>query len=123
VGCGTFCTTTESPSRWAILGAEQLLTGEVQMDDQKKPDDLSWNWQRQPVFRPFSRRPPGGLRVPRPPGPPRKPSRAEREQEKRAEARAKRLHLAGLTNAGAVVMTVVLVAVVVMLVLVLVSHH
>ena len=66
-----------------------------------------------------------GLRVPPPPGPPRQPSKAEREQEKRAEARAERLHLAGLTNAGVIIMGVVLGAVVVILVLVLllVSHH
>jgi hypothetical protein len=51
------------------------------------------------------------------------PSKAEREQAKRAEARAKRLHLAGLTNAAVIIMGVVLGAVVVVLVLVLVSHH
>ena len=51
------------------------------------------------------------------------PSKAEREQEKRAEERAERLHLVGLTNAGVIIMSVVLGAVVVMLVLVLVSHH
>ncbi|MGH3303919.1 MAG: hypothetical protein ACRDOK_20015 [Streptosporangiaceae bacterium] len=54
-------------------------------------------------------------------GPPRKPSKAEREQEMRAEARAERLHLAGVTNAGVIIMSVVLAAMVVMLVLA--THH
>jgi hypothetical protein len=91
-------------------------------NDRKSPDDLSWNWSRQPVFRPFSGRVPR-LRVPRPPGPPPKPTKAEREQDKRADARAQRLHLAGLSSAGAVIMTLVLAAVVVMLVVALVTHH
>lgn len=50
-------------------------------------------------------------------------SKAEREQEKRAEARAERLHLAGLTNAAVIIMGLVLGAMVVILALVLVSHH
>jgi hypothetical protein len=87
---------------------------------------LSWNWSRGgPKWRPFSGRGGRGPRVPPPPwarNPP-KPSNAEREQAKRAEARAERLHLAGLTNAGVIIMSVVLGAAVVMLVLVLVSHH
>jgi hypothetical protein len=41
----------------------------------------------------------------------------------RAEARAERLHLTGLTNAGVIIMTVILAAVVVMVVLVLVTRH
>jgi hypothetical protein len=94
------------------------------MDDPKDPRDSSWNWQRQPQFRPYSgRRAPGGLRVPGAPGPRPEPSKSQREQEKRAEARAERLHLAGLTNAAVIVMGVVLAAVVVMLVLVLVIRH
>ena len=97
------------------------------MDDPNNPnspDNLSWNWSMGgPRWRPFRRRPPGGLRVPRPPGPPPKPSKAEREQEARAEARAERLHLAGLTNAGTIIMSLVLAAVVVILVLALVIHH
>jgi len=92
-------------------------------NDPYSPSNLSWNWGRQPQFRPFSGRWMRGPRVPPPPGPPQKPSKAEREQEVRAEARAERLHLAGLTSAGGIIMTVVLGAVVVMLVLVLVSHH
>jgi hypothetical protein len=52
-----------------------------------------------------------------------KPSKAEREREKRADARAERLHLVGLTNAAVIIMGVVLGAVVIMLVLVLVSRH
>jgi hypothetical protein len=46
-----------------------------------------------------------------------------RAQEMRAEARAERLHLAGVTNAGVIIMCAVLAAVVVLLVVVLVSHH
>ena len=95
------------------------------MDDpskRKSPDDLSWNWSRQPVFRPFSGRGPR-MRVPRPPGPPPKVTKAERDREKRADARADRMHLAGLSSAGAIIMTLVLAAVVVMLVLALVTHH
>ena len=96
------------------------------MDDPNDPheskSDLSWNWGVAPVFRPFRGRRPL-LRVPPPPGPPTKPSKAEREQEERAEARAERLHLAGLTNAGVIIMGVVLGAVVVILVVVVVSHR
>ena len=51
------------------------------------------------------------------------PDGSEREREKRADARAERLHLVGLTNAAVIIMGVVLGAVVVMLVLVVVSHH
>ena len=60
-----------------------------------------------------------GPRVPPPPWArePPKPSKAEREQAKRAEARAERLHLAGLTNAAVIIMGVVLGAAVVMLVI------
>ena len=67
----------------------------------------------------------GAARVPPPPwvrNPPN-PSKAEREQERRAEARAERLHLVGLTNAAVIIMGVVLGAMVVVVVLVLVSHH
>ena len=90
-------------------------------DDPHSPDNLSWNWSGRPQWRPFSGR--RGPRVPPPPGPPPKPSKAEREREKRAETRAERLHLAGLTNAGVIIIGVVLGAMVVVLVLVLVSHH
>ena len=77
-----------------------------------------------PKWRPFSGRWMRGPRVP----PPQwarspKPGKAEREREKRAEARAERLHLAGLTNAAVIIMGVALVAVVVMVVLALASHH
>ena len=103
------------------------MTREVPMDDPNDPysrDNLSWNWRMGgPKWRPFTRLPGRGPRVPPPPGPPPKRSKAEREQERRAEARAERLHLAGLTNAGVSIMSVVLAAAVVMLVLVLVSHH
>jgi hypothetical protein len=97
------------------------------MDDPNDPysrDNLSWNWSfGGPKWRPFR-----GRRGPRVPPPPwaRKPSRpgkAEREQEKRADARAQRLHLVGLTNAAVIIMAVVLGVVVVMLAVVLVSHH
>jgi hypothetical protein len=110
-----------------ILGAKQAFTREVPMDDPNDPysrDNLSWNWSRGgPTWRPFSGRGGRGPRVPPPPGPPPKRSKAEREQEKRAEARAERLHLVALTNAGVIIMGVVLAAVVVMVVLALVSHH
>ena len=96
-------------------------------DDPYSPDNLSWNWRfGGPKWRPFSGRTGRGPRVPPPPwarNPPQ-PSKAEREQAKRAEARAERLHLAGLTSAAVIIMGVVLGAVVVVtLVLVLVSHH
>ena len=98
------------------------------MADPKDPysrENLSWNWSRGgPWSRPFSGRGPR-LRLPPPPWarkPPR-PSRADREQEQRAEARAERLHLAGLTSAAVIIMGVVLGVVVVMLVVVLVSRH
>lgn len=97
-----------------------------QRDDPNDPysaENLSWNWQRQPQFRPFSGRWMRGPRVPPPPGPPPKPSKAEHEQERRAEARAERLHSAGLSNAGVIIMSVVLAAVVIILVLVLVTRH
>jgi hypothetical protein len=98
------------------------------MDDPDDPysrDNLSWNWRfGGPKWRPFSGQ---GLRGPRVPPPAwaraPKTDKAEREQEKRAEARAQRLHLAGLTNAGVIVMGVLLGAVVVVLVVVLVSRH
>ncbi len=93
-------------------------------NDPYSPSNLSWNWGRGgPQWRPFTGRYLRGPRVPPPPGPPRRPSKAERDQEMRAEARAARLHLAGVTNAGVIIMSVVLAAVVVMLVVVLVSHH
>jgi hypothetical protein len=68
------------------------------------------------------------LRLPAPPGPRPKPSRAQHKQkepaEKRAEARAARWHLVGLTDAGVIVMGLVTAAAVVfMVVLVLISHH
>jgi hypothetical protein len=93
-------------------------------NDPSSPSNLSWNrWVSRPGYM-------GGVRVPPPPGPRRKPSKAERELDRRAEvgarraeARAERLHLAGMTNAGVVIMSVVLGAVVVMLVVVLVGHH
>jgi hypothetical protein len=96
-------------------------------NDPNSPENLKWNWGAPPKWRPFSGQQawlrPGGLRVPRQPGPPSKPGKAEREQERRAEARAERLHLAGLTSAAVVIMGVVLAAVLVMVVLVLVTGH
>ena len=95
-------------------------------DDPYSPDNLSWNWRfGGPKWRPFTRLPGRGPRVPPPlwARKPPKPSEAEREQANRAEARAERLHLVALTNAAVIIMGVVLVAVVVMLVLVLVGHH
>jgi hypothetical protein len=96
------------------------------MDDPKDPysrDNLSWNWSGRPAWRPFSGLSARGPRVPPPPGPPPKPGKAGREQEKRADARAERLHLVGLTSAGVIIMGAVLGAVVVVIVVVLVSHY
>src|SRR5215469_5168751 len=93
-------------------------------NDPYSPANLSWNWRfGGPKWRPFSGRYLRGPRVPPPPGPPRKPSKAERGQDMRAEARAERLHLAGLTHAGVIIMSVVLTAVAVMVVLVLVTRQ
>jgi hypothetical protein len=61
--------------------------------------------------------------LPKPPGPSRGPSKAERQRAARIEARDERLHLAGMTNAGTIVMGVVLAVVVVMLLVILMSHH
>ena len=99
------------------------------MDDPDDPysrDNLSWNWSfGGPKWRPFSGRSGRGPRVPPPPwarNPP-KPGKAEREHAQRAEARAERLHLAGLTNAGVIIMSVVLGGMVIILMLLLVSRH
>ena len=92
-------------------------------NDPYSRDNLSWNWSfGGPKWRPFTGRIFRGPRVPRPPGPPPKRTKAERQQAKRAEARAERLHLAGLTNAGVIIMAVVLGAAVVVLLLLLVSR-
>jgi hypothetical protein len=97
------------------------------MDDPNDPnsrDNLSWNWRfGGPKWRPFTRLPGSGRRLPPPPGLPQKPTKAEREQERRAEARAERLHLVGLTNAGVIIMGLILGAAVIALVLVAISHH
>ena len=96
------------------------------MDDPKDPyrrGNLSWNWSGRPAWRPFSGLSGRGPRVPPPPGPPPKPGKAGREQEKRADARAERLHLVGLTSAGVIIMGAVLGAMVVVIVVVLASHH
>jgi len=74
-------------------------------------------------------RPTGRLarRLPAPPGYRPKLGKAQRKQkalaEKRAEARAARLHLVGLTSAAVIVMGLVAAAMVVMFLLVLISHH
>jgi hypothetical protein len=110
-----------------ILEARQEFTREVPMDDPDDPyskGNLSWNWSRGgPGSRPFSGRTGRGPRVPPPPGPPPKESKAEREQHDRAEARAERLHLASLSSAGTIIMSVILGAVVIAVVLVLVIRH
>ena len=96
------------------------------MDDPNDPysrDNLSWNWSSRPKWRPFSGLSGRGPRVPPPPGPPPRPGKAGREQEKRADARAERLHLVGLTSAGVIIMGAVLGAMVVVIVVVLASHH
>ena len=67
------------------------------------------------------------LLLPAPPGYRRKLGKAQRKQkaqaEKRAEARAARLHLVGLTSAAVIVMGLAAAAVFVMFVLALISHH
>ena len=68
------------------------------------------------------------LLLPAPPGWRPKLSKARRKQKARAEARANRratrLHLVGLTNAAVIVMGgLVGVAVVVVVVLAMISHH
>jgi len=93
-------------------------------NDPYSPENLSWNWSRGgPNWRPFSGRWMRGPRVPPPPGPPHRASKAEREQQRRAEARAERLHLTSLSNAGVMIMGVLLAAVLIMLVLVLLLRH
>lgn len=66
------------------------------------------------------------LRLPAPPEYRRKLSKAQHKQkalaEARAEARATRLHLVGLTDAAVIVVGLVAAAMVVMLVLILASH-
>lgn len=79
-------------------------------------DDL--NDPRISAYRPQRR-----LLVPAPPGSRHKPSKAERKREEQGEARASRLHLVGLTDAGTIVMGLVLAPVVDMFVVVLISHH
>jgi hypothetical protein len=100
------------------------MSGPKDSNEPNEPNDLSWNWQRQPQFRPFSTRfwAPGRLRVPPPPGPPPKQSKAEREAEARAEARAERMHLAGLSGAGVIIMFVIVAAVGALFLWVLITH-
>jgi hypothetical protein len=68
------------------------------------------------------------LLLPAPPGPRRKLGKAQHKQkelaEARAEARAARLHLVGLTDAAVIVIGLVTVAmIVVMVALILIRHH
>ena len=83
-------------------------------------DDL--NDPRISAFKPQRR-----LRLPAPPGYRPKLGKAQRKQkalaEKRAEARATRLHLAGLTSAAVIVMGLAAAAMIVMVVVVMISHH
>jgi hypothetical protein len=74
-------------------------------------DDL--NDPRISAYRPQRR-----LLLPAPPGKRQKPSQAQRRQKAatkaRADARAKRLHLVGLTNVAVIVMGVIAVGLVIM---------
>jgi hypothetical protein len=67
------------------------------------------------------------LLLPAPPGYRRKLSKSQREQKARAEARAERRatrwHLVGLTDAAVIVMGLVAAALVVMVMLVMISHR
>jgi hypothetical protein len=69
----------------------------------------------------------GSYRIPLPPGPPPKPSKAERqlehEQEERGEANVARFHVIGLFRVGVVVISVALAAVVLLAVLALTGRH
>jgi len=67
------------------------------------------------------------LLLPAPPGYRRKLSKAQRKQkelaEARADRRATRWHLVGLTGAAVIVMGLVAAALVVTVMLVMISHH
>lgn len=97
-----------------ILGAEQAFHWEVPMDDLNDP--------RISAYRPQRR-----LLLPAPPGHRRRLSRAQHKQKElaaeRAEARAARFHLVGLTNAGVIVMGCLVAIAVVATVAVLISRH
>jgi hypothetical protein len=85
------------------------------MDDLNNPRISAYKAQRR-------------LLLPAPPGYRRKLSKAQHKQkelaEARAEERATRLHLVGLTDAAVIVVGLVAAAmVVVVLVLVMISHH
>jgi hypothetical protein len=59
------------------------------------------------------------LLLPKPPGYRSKPSKAQRRQKARADARATRMHLVGLTDAAVIVMGLAAAAAVVMLLVML----
>jgi hypothetical protein len=88
------------------------------MEDWEQPVPNRWRWVGARGAK---------WRMPVPPGRPPQPSKAQREQAARAEARAEarvaRLHLVSLFSVGVTVMGLILAAVVVMFVLVLMSHH
>jgi hypothetical protein len=84
------------------------------MEDPQRPVANSWRWVGARGAR---------WRMPVPPGPPPELSKAQREEQERAEARAARSHLPGLLSGGVIVMGLVLTAVVVVAVLALISHH
>lgn len=83
-------------------------------------DDL--NDPRISAYRPQRR-----LLLPAPPGPRPRLSRAKHKQkelaEARADARAARFHLVGLTNAGVIVMGCLVVVAVAVMFAVLISRH
>jgi ribosomal protein S6E (S10) len=66
------------------------------------------------------------LLLPKPPGYRSKPTGAQRKQKARAQARANaraaRLHLVGLTDAAVIVMGLIVAAMIVLLVVLMISH-
>jgi hypothetical protein len=87
--------------------SQQAFRWEVPVDDLNDPRISAYKPQRR-------------LLLPAPPGQRPRRSKARREQKARADARAARLHLVGLTDIGVVVMGLLLVAVVVMFLVALV---
>lgn len=63
------------------------------------------------------------LLLPAPPGLRRRRTKAQRERRRRADARATRLHLTGLSNAGVIIMGAALVVVIVMTAVALAIHR
>lgn len=61
--------------------------------------------------------------LPGPPGYRRKRSKAQRAQKRRADARASRLHLVGLTDIGMVIMGLTLIVVITLTAVLMILRH